>query len=1611
MRIVSLNVQGRLTSGGALAALLTWLQSTGIHVCFLQEVRGAVNPQELLAQCPGAQATLGNRFRWFHSPGGAAGGCLTLVDPVASGLSDIFQHPDSTLGRCVRLDALLAGTPVTLVNVYAPATPADRSAFFSSSLSGLLPRDRPLLVGGDLNCVLDAEADIWYGNGIPTAHSTRTVGAQALATLSEELGLVDIWRRAHPLVRDARLVTHFSVSHPSGARLDRFLASPSLLALAPATSCDIGSSSGIRTDHYPVTLCVKAPSAAVPFGRSVPSFPLLLLNLPAAVSELEDLLHVWFDPLLQINDADELVTRWIGAKAAILQLSLGIYGHNRKAALRSVAVAEQASASAIALLAAAPPGSNVSTLLAAASAASRAVADAWGAHSAQSLLAADILDHLYGDSSSFYFHTQAKPPHPRTVIAALNRPGRLDSDPADTARLDSLRTVGAGLLHAQRFFSADSPCGLFRERPTDAAAQATLLAALPPRLPEYVALEGEGPARDGHITADELAWALRRARRGSSPGPDGLPYEFYHALKGVLLPVLMHVFNTAFASVGSSAPLARLLDGTICLLHKAGKPADELDGYRPLTLLNSDVKLAMLILSGRLQRPLEYVIDISQSAFLVGRDISDNVRYAQGLTARLQDLGLPAWMLQSDLTKAYDSVDRGWLVQVMRRMGLKEHGAVRWAQILLNGSTSRVRVNGFFCPAFPVRASLAQGSAVSCQEWLIVFQPLVSYLNSLAATGRLTSIELPSGTTAPASSDFADDSAIVVCGSSADPAAADAEAAVVRDAFAVFCGAAGPAQSCGKSSLVLLTCPAPLPAALDPAASAFAPCGYSLAPLGLPVRHLGVPVAAPPAACSHAAFDGMQGKMVAASLRWIPLRPNLLGRSHVALQCLASKAVYASAFVCPSPVTLSAMQGSVNRFVAASALPEEEVPFPDRLYPRFAVARLPVAQGGSGVPDLGVAFRAMQAKAVWVALGVASAHPWRDLFLGEVAAARLPGGLAPPGAAWLVALPAAGDPAAVRTPSFKASVDAFLSLGVQRIVQPDSQSPLSALRELTFGNAVSGSLSLAAVTTDEARSWLRLADVREACLGGILSAAAREDAIGIVARLPPSWQTAVTSPEHHVCDWVALSAPGDPDQVYAGPWPAQGPPPPPLFGNLWTLLPTGRLAPRCHPFVAAGPGRAALVVLRDKPQHAFDAADYAFCEDQRQTLPRSEWVEPQEPYLVGIWSSLEVDPGVWGVPVPGSDTSVSLLDLSVRTARAHLLDAAIRSSSDQVHGYAEHHAAYPAAWPRGTVLPDPAQLLIEGEDDELIHNAGLMGMQARWRTSAAAAVADSDADSDTLLDAAPAWLTPREAGVSRPGDADRDDRAARRASQPTAPVPTPVANAALRDGYAAAWQRLNDRSIHRPFRISAGRILHGCLGCRAFLAHVRGSGLPFCDLPCCQGHGRVEDLSHAFLDCPAAAPVITWLLGTWQALTGLAAPRDPWFLLADIPEAGWEGCGADPWLLRMWTRLRVATLGCMWRVRKLADSGPRAESFSRQAARMAVETVRASITRDWRRTSEDVRSMDRGVFCADWWRGLDVQLSVEDFKEFWAKAPVFCSVSGDALLLRLSVSGPLPLPA
>ena len=183
--------------------------------------------------------------------------------------------------------------------------------------------------------------------------------------------------------------------------------------------------------------------------------------------------------------------------------------------------------------------------------------------------------------------------------------------------------------------------------------------------------------------------------------------------------------------------------------------------------------------------------------------------------------------------------------------------------------------------------------------------------------------------------------------------------------------------------------------------------------------------------------------------------------------------------------------------------------------------------------------------------------------------------------------------------------------------------------------------------------------------------------------------------------------------------------------------------------------------------------------------------------------------------------------------------------------------------------------------------------------------------------------------------------------------------------------------------------------------------------PCTQSH-QLETLTHCFLECPAVAPAVDWLLDVWEALADLRPPRSPAVILADLP-------GIDTPNHPLWTRLRVALLGCIWHCRcnrHLMPDNPHS-SLATTVAAMVVDYIRSSVWRDWVRVVEGDRGgLEEGQLLE---HGLvegnsRAELRFEAFKERWCKGPSVAAVEGvessqaPTLAIHLSYTWPKPVP-
>ena len=184
----------------------------------------------------------------------------------------------------------------------------------------------------------------------------------------------------------------------------------------------------------------------------------------------------------------------------------------------------------------------------------------------------------------------------------------------------------------------------------------------------------------------------------------------------IFVPILTDIFNhwvTQGAIPGS------VTKGVITLLKKGCWHVWEgLEDYRPITLLNTELKILARVLANRLQLVISDLIGPERAYVVKGWSIQDNLHLIREVLEEIED-GTEAAVINLDQSKAFDRIDHRFLASVLETTGFKPEFR-RWISMMYRNPQAVVQVNGrrswefvgvhdwVICPAGlpPVSASL-----------------------------------------------------------------------------------------------------------------------------------------------------------------------------------------------------------------------------------------------------------------------------------------------------------------------------------------------------------------------------------------------------------------------------------------------------------------------------------------------------------------------------------------------------------------------------------------------------------------------------------------------------------------------------------------------------------------------------------------------------------------------------------------------------------------------------------------------------------------------------------------------------------------------------------------
>ncbi|KAI2650693.1 hypothetical protein H4Q32_000737 [Labeo rohita] len=152
--------------------------------------------------------------------------------------------------------------------------------------------------------------------------------------------------------------------------------------------------------------------------------------------------------------------------------------------------------------------------------------------------------------------------------------------------------------------------------------------------------------------------------------------------------------------------------GLICLIPKPNKDSNCLDNWRPITLLNSDYKILASVYADKLKPCLANIISNTQSGFLKGRHISNNIRLILDILDYSDLINKEALILFIDFYKAFDSVEHLFIFEALSKFGFGK-SFINAIHTLYNGINSCVSLASGTSPRFSVGRGIRQGCPIS----------------------------------------------------------------------------------------------------------------------------------------------------------------------------------------------------------------------------------------------------------------------------------------------------------------------------------------------------------------------------------------------------------------------------------------------------------------------------------------------------------------------------------------------------------------------------------------------------------------------------------------------------------------------------------------------------------------------------------------------------------------------------------------------------------------------------------------------------------------------------------------------------------------------------------
>lgn len=702
--ILTLNVKG-LNSPFKRVSILDFLHRHKIDIALLQETH--LRPADV-------RRMQNKHYKPIVASGDGSHTKGVLILMKRNIALQIERVSTDNTGRLAFCCTTVQGQRVAFVSIYAPTK--YEANFFPNLAKELLSlTDHLLVIGADMNTFFDKHMDRSHSS----ISMAQDAASKALGHFSKSLNLIDIWRINNPTTKD---FTFYSAAHKMSSRIDYFLSSAKIAHCIKS----INILPRYLSDHNPIILSYDL----FPI-RNKPTrwrFNTTLLQNEEYIAQLKLKLEEFIN--INVNSVSNPMFVWAAVKGFLRDNAISFCTHLKKIKEKQIKGLELECHNLEQEL-----NSNYSE--------QKDISLKLKQSELNDLIKQRV-EYLMHITKHKYYSEGSKPT--RLLALTLKKQEK-------QMTISAVRDPHAGIVTTipainntfKDFFSSlyTSECS-----PTPNQFDSFFQNIKLPGLSTVDTEKLEAP-----ITLEELFQAVKLTNMGRSPGIDGLPAELYLSLWEMLGPLWLDALNFA---LDEGSLLKDLNTALISVLPKPGKDHLECANYRPISLINADLKIFAKALALRLEKVVCKLIHLDQTGFMKGRLSSDNIRRLLHIIDGAERSGAPNGLFFLDAQNAFDRLEWRYLWRVLKEFKFGPN-FIRMVQILYSNPSARVFTGGISSEPFGIFRGTRQGCPLSPLLFNLSIEPLAQCIRQ---NNILTPISL--GSSKHSISLYADDALIYI---------------------------------------------------------------------------------------------------------------------------------------------------------------------------------------------------------------------------------------------------------------------------------------------------------------------------------------------------------------------------------------------------------------------------------------------------------------------------------------------------------------------------------------------------------------------------------------------------------------------------------------------------------------------------------------------------------------------------------------------------------------------------------------------------------------------------------------------------------------------------------